>query len=120
MIPMQRHQSFVVPCSTKRCEISSHRSQPLSMNTGPGQRPKDSDLDEASRLILAGRPPPIEWWHLIIELDFTETKLKDLRPLIGLRNLARLLLRDTQVTDLSPLAGLTNLEHLNLMGTQVT
>ena len=50
-------------------------------------------------------------------LFLNDTRVTDLTPLAGLKELEVLLISNTQVSDLSPLAGLKNLRTLQLHGT---
>jgi hypothetical protein len=83
-------------------------------------RPRDFDIEEARRLILAGKTPPETWLPFIRELDFAGSDLRELQPLAGLTGLERLDLDYTKVSDIAPLAGLTKLEWLDLGNTRVS
>ena len=87
--------------------------------TGPASPPAEFDLDQARRMILAGRVPPAAWIPFITRLDFDGTELRDLGPLASLVALTRLDFDRTKVVDLSPLAGLSALQTLYCGGTQI-
>ncbi len=87
--------------------------------SSPQDPPADFDLDEAHRLILAGREPPASWRPWIIELNFTDRNLSDLAPVARLRNLQSLSADGAQFKELAPIAGLEKLETLSLNGVNV-
>jgi hypothetical protein len=80
----------------------------------------DFDLSEVMASILDGFAPRADWIPFITKLDFSRTRLSDLRPLSGLASLQSLDLSHTSVIDLSPLSGLTSLQDLDLDRTLVT
>ena len=73
-----------------------------------------SDLPEMRRL-----PDNIGDVTNLTILDLNGTRVTDLTPLAGLRDLELLYLHDTWITDLSPLAALPSLARLDVGKTQI-
>jgi Leucine-rich repeat (LRR) protein len=67
------------------------------------------DPAEVVRLVLAGQPPPASWIPHITELRLERARITDLRVLVALTSLRRLVLSHTLVSDIAPLAALTEL-----------
>ena len=61
-----------------------------------------------------------EYFQEVTVVDLDRTRVTDLKPLAGLKNLERLSLSVTRVNDLTPLAGLNSLEELSLEYSQVS
>lgn len=85
------------------------------------KRTKDTTLDLSFCQDLVQLPPEIKecvWLNEFI-LDF-DSKVSDLSPLSGLKNLQRLNVFSSSVSDLSPVRELKNLQRLNVASTDVS
>lgn len=89
----------------------------------------DYEADENGRAHNNPKPPAPPWLIDQLGIDFfdevvcvnlTNTDVRDLTPLQGLKSLQWLRLAYTEVSDLTPLSGLTDIRNLDLDGTEVS
>ncbi len=92
-----------------------------------GKKPKDVSIDDYNEIYdldfgnseISGLEPIMGFKNLTI-LALNNTQVSDLEPIKGLTSLIVLDLRNTLVSDLEPIRQLTSLEWLDLSGTQVS
>ena len=77
------------------------------------------DLNALKRMLLAGISPPEIWRHRVQILDMGRTSLKDIGPVLALRELRALSLWRTQVTNIRGIANLSKIVSINVAGTEI-
>lgn len=99
----------------KKLELQRKGGDPLQEKP-----PADFDLNEAARMIHAGKAPPAAWKPFIDFLPLGNRRLKSLRPLEGLTKLKSFRKASVKLNDISAATTLTSLTYLDLSLTGVS
>lgn len=95
------------------------RSEARSRNPPPPPpMPKDY-RNQAIRMLILGRMPPLHWIPHIQDLNFTNCMVPDISLIASFGAIKRLYLTNTNINSVSPLANLKNLQRLHLGNTSI-